>query len=128
MKPSIAISDDQLSNALNGLGVRFIMGGKNQDQPLHKHPAELIAALAKSQEARLRLSLIPLILQLILQRQEFLSQVHAMSPSPFNKRRLSLSPKDQKPVFYAKNKDKLFMDYWKEPLIVSLKEFIKSEV
>jgi hypothetical protein len=54
---------DQLSNALHALGVNFIMGGKSDDESLHKHPARLIAALAQSGEARLRLSLIPLFLE-----------------------------------------------------------------
>jgi hypothetical protein len=43
--------------------VNFIMGGKDQDDSLHKHPSRLIAALAQSDEARLRLSLIPLFLE-----------------------------------------------------------------
>jgi len=40
------------------------MGGdKDTDENLHKYPARLIAALAQSDEARLRLSLIPLFLE-----------------------------------------------------------------
>lgn len=39
------------------------MAGEGDDQSLHKHPADLIAALAESDEARLRLSLIPLFLE-----------------------------------------------------------------
>ena len=54
---------DQLVNALHALGVNFFMGGKGTDDPLHKQPARLIAALAQSSEARLRLSLIPLFLE-----------------------------------------------------------------
>lgn len=54
---------DQLANALHVLGVNFIMGGNGDDQSLHKHPADLIAALSQSDEARLRLSLIPLFLE-----------------------------------------------------------------
>jgi hypothetical protein len=54
---------DQLANALHVLGVNFIMGGKGNDESLHKYPTRLIAALAQSDEARLRLSLIPLFLE-----------------------------------------------------------------
>ena len=54
---------DQLVNALHALGVNFLMGGKGKDESLHKQPARLIAALAQSGEARLRLSLIPLFLE-----------------------------------------------------------------
>ncbi len=39
------------------------MGGNGSDAALHTHPARLIAALAQSSEARLRLSLIPLFLE-----------------------------------------------------------------
>ena len=52
-----------MTNALHALGVNFIMGGRGADESLHKQPARLIAALAKSDEARLRLSLIPLFLE-----------------------------------------------------------------
>jgi hypothetical protein len=54
---------DQLASALHALGVNFIMGGNDADESLHTHPARLIAALAQSGEARLRLSLIPLFLE-----------------------------------------------------------------
>lgn len=64
MSRTTTITGDQLANALRALGVRFIMGGdKDADQNLHKYPARLIAALAQSNEARLRLSLIPLFLE-----------------------------------------------------------------
>lgn len=45
------------------LGVKFLMGGGGADASLHKQPARLIAELAQSDEARLRLSLIPLFLE-----------------------------------------------------------------
>jgi hypothetical protein len=71
-----AITGDQLVNALSALGVRFIMGGdKDADQNLHKHPARLIAALAQSDEARLRLSLIPLFLE----HPEYAKQVRVVA-------------------------------------------------
>jgi hypothetical protein len=54
---------DQLANALHALGVNFIMGGNGVDESLHTHPVRLISELAQSDEARLRLSLIPLFLE-----------------------------------------------------------------
>lgn len=54
---------DQLASALHALGVNFILGGNGADESLHTQPARLIAALAQSSEARLRLSLIPLFLE-----------------------------------------------------------------
>jgi len=65
---------DQLVNALHALGVNFLMGGRDADEPLHKQPARLIAALAQSGEARLRLSLIPLFLE----HPEYASRVRAI--------------------------------------------------
>ncbi|MEI7850065.1 MAG: hypothetical protein WCK35_30010 [Chloroflexota bacterium] len=50
-------------NALHALGVNFIMGGNGLDESLHTHPVRLISELAQSDEARLRLSLIPLFLE-----------------------------------------------------------------
>lgn len=63
MSKPTAITGDQLTNALRALDVNFIMGGRAKDETLHKQPARLIAALAKSDEARLRLSLIPVFLE-----------------------------------------------------------------
>lgn len=54
---------DQLASALHVLGVNFLMGGSNAEESFHQKPALLIAALAESDEARLRLSLIPLFLK-----------------------------------------------------------------
>ena len=54
---------DQLVNALQALGVNFLMGAKGTGESLHTKPARLIAELAQSDEARLRLSLIPLFLE-----------------------------------------------------------------
>ena len=53
---------DQLANALRALDVNFILGGQSEGSSLHKQPARLIAALAESDESRLRLSIIPLFL------------------------------------------------------------------
>src|SRR6185503_13912396 len=62
MRPAAEITGTQLANALRALDVNFIMGGKSTKDSLHKQPPRLIAALAKSTESRLRLSLIPLFL------------------------------------------------------------------
>jgi hypothetical protein len=63
--------EDQLAGALCALGVNFVLGGKDEDRSLFSKPNELIAALAQSSEARLRLSLIPLFLE----RPEYASYV-----------------------------------------------------
>lgn len=63
MNEPSAITGDQLANALHVLNVKFIFGGDSNDASLHKQPARLIAALASSDEARLRLALIPLFLR-----------------------------------------------------------------
>lgn len=54
---------DQLVDALHALGVNFLVGGKATDNSLGRQPTRLIAELAQSREARLRLSLIPLFLE-----------------------------------------------------------------
>jgi hypothetical protein len=66
---------EQLANALHALGVHFIRGGRDVDEPLPNHPSRLIAALAQSDEARLRLALIPLFLE----RPEYASRVRAVA-------------------------------------------------
>ncbi len=58
-----SFTGDQLAGALQALGIQFIMGRSSVDKSLHKHPASLIAALAESNELRLRLSIIPLFLE-----------------------------------------------------------------
>jgi hypothetical protein len=63
MSQPAVITGDQLANALHELNVKFIFGGDSNDASLHKQPVRLIAALAESDEARLRLALIPLFLQ-----------------------------------------------------------------
>jgi hypothetical protein len=63
MSQATTTLNDQLTNALRALGVNFILGGQSKDSFLHKQPARLIASLAESEEARLRLSLIPLFLE-----------------------------------------------------------------
>jgi len=63
MSRTTAIKGDQLTNALQLLGVHFVLGRQSKDRSLHKQPVRLIAALAESNESRLRLSLIPLFLE-----------------------------------------------------------------
>jgi len=63
MSRAVEITGTQLTNALRELDVNFIMGGRSTDETLHKQPARLIAALARSDESRLRLSIIPLFLE-----------------------------------------------------------------
>jgi hypothetical protein len=63
MRHAASNTGDQLVSALHALGVNFLVGGKGGDESLCKQPARLIAALAQSEEARLRLSLIPLFLE-----------------------------------------------------------------
>lgn len=53
-------SGEQLVNTLQSLGLEFIMGRKTESAEIP--PVDLITALAQSEEARLRLSLIPLFL------------------------------------------------------------------
>ncbi|MCB9758183.1 MAG: hypothetical protein H6753_07190 [Candidatus Omnitrophica bacterium] len=81
MSRTAAITGSQLSDALRALDVNFILGGKSGQSFLHKSPARLIAALAESEESRLRLSLIPLFLE----HPEFAAQVKSaakkLSPS-----------------------------------------------
>jgi hypothetical protein len=75
MRHTPSTTGDQLANALHALGVNFIRGGKDADGSLHHQPSRLIAALAQSDEARLRLSLIPLFLE----HPEYASRVPAIA-------------------------------------------------
>jgi hypothetical protein len=63
MDAQSTFTGEQLAGALQALGVQFILGKSGIDKNLHKHPAHLIAALAESNESRLRLSIIPLFLE-----------------------------------------------------------------
>lgn len=56
------VSEDQLVSELWARDVRFLMGQQSSASPLLT-PANLIAALAQSENARVRLSLIPLFLR-----------------------------------------------------------------
>ncbi len=75
MRQTTTITGEQLANALHILGVNFIRGGTGMDVSLSSHPSRLIAALAQSDEARLRLSLIPLFLE----HPEYASRVRAVT-------------------------------------------------
>ena len=57
-----SFSGSELASTLHALGVEFVISGKDSSSPLRNDPSRLIAALAESQELRLRLSLIPLFL------------------------------------------------------------------
>jgi hypothetical protein len=62
MSTSLSFSEDQLVSELWARDVRFILGSPPNHPPTLS-PVHLIAALAKSREARLQLSLIPLFLR-----------------------------------------------------------------
>ncbi len=98
MKHTATNTGDQLVHALHALGVNFIMGGKGADESLHKHPARLIAALAQSTEARLRLSLIPLFLE----HPEFAVRVRAIAKKLDLSARLTLQCYYSAAVWLAK--------------------------
>lgn len=83
----VSTSDgDQLVNALHSLGVNFLMGGKKTDETLSKRPSQLISRLAQSDEARLRLSLIPLFLE----HPEYESRVRNIAKKLDSSARLTL--------------------------------------
>ena len=86
MSRTAAITGDQLSNTLRSLGVNFLLGGQGSDAPLRKQPARLLAALAASDEARLRLSLIPLFLE----HPEFAAHVRPVAAQIGSSARLTL--------------------------------------
>lgn len=60
MKTAVALTPSQLVDALDALGVPFLRGGCGA--AIEVEPGDLLAALATSSEARLRLALIPLLL------------------------------------------------------------------
>ena len=86
MNQTAVITGNQLTNALRALDVNFILGGQGKGESLHKRPARLIAALAQSDESRLRLSLIPLFLE----RPEFAARARAAAKSLDPPARLTL--------------------------------------
>ena len=86
MSRTSPITGDQLTNALRALDIHFIMGGQIKGESLHKQPARLISALAQSEEARLRLSLIPLFLE----HPQFARHVRAVASKLRPQARLTL--------------------------------------
>ena len=86
MRQTTTTTGEQLANALYMLGVNFIRGGKSADESLHNHPSRLIAALAQSDEARLRLSLIPLFLE----HPEYAGRVRSIAKKLDSSARLTL--------------------------------------
>ena len=87
MRQTTTATGEQLANALQALGVHFIRGGKEDaDGYLRNHPARLMAELAQSREARLRLSLIPLFLE----HPEYASRVRAVAKKLDPSARLTL--------------------------------------
>ena len=62
MSTSLSFTEDQLVSELWARDVRFLMGSQSSPIPLLT-PANLIASLAQSTNARVRLSLIPLFLR-----------------------------------------------------------------
>lgn len=89
---------DQLTNALHALGVKFLLGGERVDGAMHTSPAHLVAALAQSDEARLRLSLIPLFLE----HPEYASRVRPVSKQLDPPARLTLQCYYSAAVWLAK--------------------------
>jgi hypothetical protein len=97
MRQPFTITGNQLANALHVLNIKFIFGGDSNDASLHKTPMRLIAALAESDEARLRLALIPLFLQ----HPEFAGHVCAAAKELNSSARLTLQCYYTAAVFLA---------------------------
>ncbi len=70
MAVTLPLTDDQLVSELWARDVRFLMGEQTSPEPLID-PAMLIQALAQSEDARVRMALIPLFLR----HPEFSSEV-----------------------------------------------------
>jgi len=102
MKHVNTSTGDQLVNALHALGVNFLMGGKDTDETLSKHPTRLITKLAQSDEARLRLSLIPLFLE----HPEYASRVRNIAKKLDTPARLTLQCYYTAAVWLAQKRQK----------------------
>jgi len=114
MSRAAEITGTQLTNALQALNVNFIMGGQSTNEVLHKQPARLITALAKSGESRLRLSLIPLFLE----HPEFALQVRTAAKKLEPTARLTLQCYYTAGVWLAKKyqQPKSLPDYFSQEL------------
>ena len=98
MRQITTTTGDQLANALHVLGVNFIRGGTDTGASLSSHPSRLISALAQSNEARLRLSLIPLFLE----HPEYASRIRAVAKKLDFSARLTLQCYYSAAVWMAK--------------------------
>jgi hypothetical protein len=114
MSQTSGITGDHLVNALRALDVNFILGGKGEQNGLHRQPARLIVALAKSAESRLRLSLIPLFLE----HPEFAAQVRTAAKRLDPAARLTLQCYYSAAIWIAK----------KHKLPVSLPDYFSQEL
>lgn len=101
MSPAAEITGTQLTNALRASDIHFIMGGQSTNETLHQQPGRLIAALAKSGESRLRVSLIPLVLEGL----EFALYVRAAAKRLDSAARLTLQCYDTAAIWLAKISD-----------------------
>jgi hypothetical protein len=81
-----SLTGENLANSLHALGVEFIFGGTESSETPPPNPSQLIAALAQSREARLRLALIPLFLE----HPEFSAHVQAAARQVRGAARLTL--------------------------------------
>jgi hypothetical protein len=86
MPASIDMTPAQLTDALHALGIRFIFYGDRANGDPHAQPVRLLAGLASSNEARLRLALIPLFLE----HPEFAVHAVAAAKSLAQRARLTL--------------------------------------
>jgi hypothetical protein len=98
MNQAAVNTGDQLVHALHILGVNFIMGGQDGNASRYQQPARLIAALAQSEESRLRLSLIPLFLE----HPEFAGRVRTVAKKIDPTARLTLQCYYSAAVWLAK--------------------------
>jgi hypothetical protein len=114
MDRTAAITGDQLTNALRALNVNFILGGQSEGESLCKQPARLIAALAESEESRLRLSLIPLFLE----HPEFAARARTVAKNLSPSARLTLQCYYSAAVWFVKKyqPDKHLPDYFSKEL------------
>ena len=101
MSPINTSEGDKLANALYALGVNFLLGGKEAGETLSKYPSRLITRLVQSEEARLRLSLIPLFLE----HPEYASRVRNIALKLDTSARLTLQCYYSGAVWLAKKRE-----------------------
>lgn len=125
MSRTATITGDQLTNALRALNINFILGGQSKGDELHKHPARLIAALAQSEEARLRLSLIPLFLE----HPEFATRVRAIAKKLEPSARITLQCYYSAAVWFAKKyRQTNLPDYFSKELGLTPTENVEEDL